>query len=312
MRQTAINMVYDLAISDPRVVFIGSDLGPGVLANMKEEMPDRFFMEGVSEQAIISMAAGMAMEGFVPYVNTIATFLTRRCYEQLAVDLCLHDLPGRLIANGGGLVYAPLGPTHIAIEDIAILRALPNMTVCAVCDADEMARLMQASLNWPHPLYIRLAKGGDPIVSSSDAGFEIGRSILMRPPGQVLFVSTGVMTNRGLEAARLLEERGISSGLLHVHTIKPLDVDGIRQAAKNVDLVVTLEEGIRSGGLGSAVLEEALADNMKAAAPVMRLGLADAFPHGYGGQDHLLDLAGLQPAPIADRVRQAVAAPVDA
>ena len=114
-------------------------------------MPDRYFMEGITEANVIGMAAGLAMEGYIPYVNTIATFITRRCYEQVAVDLCLHNLPVRLIGNGGGLVYAPLGPTHLAIEDIAIMRALPNMTVVAVCDAEEMKRFMDESLDWPRP-----------------------------------------------------------------------------------------------------------------------------------------------------------------
>ena len=137
-------------------------------------------MEGITEQNVIGMAAGLAMEGYIPYANTIATFITRRCYEQVAVDLCLHDLPVRLIGNGGGLVYAPLGPTHLAIEDIAIMRALPNMTVTAVCDAKEMVRLMNCTLDWPHPIYIRLAKGGDPIVSREENGFAIGKAIPMR------------------------------------------------------------------------------------------------------------------------------------
>jgi transketolase len=138
MRNTCLNMVHELAKRDPRVVFVGSDLSPGLLKNMKAEMPERWFMEGVAEQNVIGMSAGLAMEGFVPYVNTIATFITRRCYEQVAVDLCLHKLPVRLIGNGGGMVYAPLGPTHLAIEDIAIMRALPNMTVVCPTDAEEM------------------------------------------------------------------------------------------------------------------------------------------------------------------------------
>ncbi len=142
MRQTCLNMVYDLAKRDKRVLFIGSDLSPGLLGDMKKEMPERWYMEGITEANVIGMAAGFAMEGYIPYVNTIATFITRRCYEQVAVDLCLHELPVRLIGNGGGLVYAPLGPTHLAIEDIAIMRALPNMMVTAVCDAKEMVRLM--------------------------------------------------------------------------------------------------------------------------------------------------------------------------
>src|ERR1700688_3860720 len=180
MRQTCLNMVYDLAQRDKRVLFIGSDLSPGLLGDMKKEMPERWYMEGITEANVIGMAAGFAMEGYIPYVNTIATFITRRCYEQVAVDLCLHELPVRLIGNGGGLVYAPLGPTHLAIEDIAIMRALPNMTVVSVCDADEMKRFMDQTLDWPGPIYIRLAKGYDPIVSRAELGFTIGRAIVMR------------------------------------------------------------------------------------------------------------------------------------
>ena len=127
MRKTSLNTIHELAKEDERVIFIGSDLGAGVLDEFKENIPERFFMEGIAEQHIIGMAAGLAMDGFIPYVNTIATFLTRRCFEQIAVDLCLHDLPVRLIANGGGYVYAPLGPTHQAIEDISIMRSLPLM-----------------------------------------------------------------------------------------------------------------------------------------------------------------------------------------
>src|SRR5215475_5963458 len=180
MRKRSLDMVHALARRDERVVFIGSDLSPNLLGDMKKEFPSRYYMEGISEANVIGMAAGMAMEGFIPYVNTIATFITRRCYEQVAVDLCLHDLPVRLIGNGGGLVYAPLGPTHLAIEDIAIMRALPNMTVTAVSGAKEMVRLMNCTLDWSSPIYIRLAKGGDPVVSSDDHGFTIGKAIGMR------------------------------------------------------------------------------------------------------------------------------------
>src|SRR5438045_2710578 len=203
MRNTCLNMVHELAKRDPRTVFIGSDLSPGLLAGMQKEFPDRWYMEGVSEAHVIGMAAGMAMEGYIPYVHTIATFITRRCYEQVAVDLCLHNLPVRLIGNGGGLVYAPLGPTHLAIEDIAIMRALPNMTVVSVCDADEMNRFMEQTLDWPGPIYIRLAKGFDPIVSDPKHEFSIGKAIVMREAsatrGRVLLVSTGVATTRRSE-----------------------------------------------------------------------------------------------------------------
>lgn len=301
MRQTAVNMVEELARRDERVVFIGSDLSPGLLKSMQADMPERFFMEGVSEQHVVGMAAGLAMEGFIPYVNTIATFLTRRCFDQLAIDVCMENLPVRLLANGGGLVYAPLGPTHLAFEDMALLRALPNMAVVAPCDADEMRRLMNASLDWPGPLYIRMAKGGDPIVSRADAGFAIGRAIPMRPQGEIAFIATGAMTNRALAAAEMLATGGLSAGVLHCHTVKPLDGDAVRAATAGARLVVTVEEHTRIGGLGSAVAEW-LVDG-GAHPPLLRLALPDAWPEGYGSQDHLLEQAGLQPTQIAARVR---------
>jgi transketolase len=304
MRRTALDMVYELAKRDPRVVFIGSDLGAGALDRMKAEMPERFFMEGVSEANVIGMAAGLAMDGFVPYVNTIATFLTRRCYEQVAVDLCLHQLPVRLIANGGGVVYAPLGPTHIAIEDLAIMRALPGMTVVAPTDADEMRRLIPATLEQPGPVYIRLAKGGDPVVSREADGFEIGKPILLREPGQVLLLATGVMVNRAITAAEELAP-GLDCGVLNVHTLKPLDAERILALCRGVDLVVTVEEHTRIGGLGSAVAEVLV--ELGSAMPEFRsLGIPDVFTEKYGSQDEVLEFYGLQPHQIAAAVRRAL------
>jgi len=293
MRKTALECVHRLAQHDKRVLFIGSDLGHGVLEKMKNELPDQFFMEGVSEQYIIGMAAGLAMEGFIPYVNTIATFLTRRCYEQVAVDLCMHDLPVRLIANGGGGVYAPLGPTHLAVEDIAIMRALPNMAVVAPCDADEMNRLMMSTLEWPHPIYIRLARGGDPIVSKDDLGFELGKSIKMKTGADGLFVTTGVMTQLALETADILKGDGVDVGVLHVHTIKPFDASGVISAIENVKAVVTVEEHIVNGGLGSAVLESCSELRPELLPKISRIGIPDKFATEYGSQGSLLKHWGL-------------------
>jgi transketolase len=293
MRKTALDCVHKLSQIDERVVFVGSDLGPGVLDKMKTEFPDRFFMEGVSEQYIIGMAAGLAMEGFIPYVNTIATFLTRRCYEQVAVDLCMHDLPVRLIANGGGGVYAPLGPTHLAIEDIAIMRALPNMAVVAPCDADEMNRLMMSTLEWPHPIYIRLAKGGDRVVSAEQNGFELGKSIKMKTGTDGMFITTGVMTQLALETAEILKGDGVDVGVLHVHTIKPFDVSGVISAIENVKAVVTVEEHIVNGGLGSAVLESCSELRPELLPKISRIGIPDKFATEYGSQGSLLKHWGI-------------------
>lgn len=305
MRQTALKSVHALAQRDKRVLFIGSDLGAGVLKEMKAEAPDQFLMEGIAEQHVIGMSAGLAMEGFVPYVNTIATFLTRRCYEQLAIDVCLHNLPVRLLASGGGAVYAPLGPTHIALDDFALLRVLPNMTIVAPCDADEMTRLMEASLALPGPLYVRFAKGGDKVVSQAARGFSIGRGIEMRGAGDVLFVTTGVATTAALEAADLLDEAGVKAGVLHLHTVKPLDQEALCDLAGGARFVITIEEHSRIGGLGSAVLET-LSD-AGLARPVLRLGFEDRFVEGYGSQAHLLQKAGLDCFSIVAQTRAFIA-----
>jgi transketolase len=312
MRKRSLDMVYALARRDERVVFVGSDLSPNLLGEMKRDFPSRYYMEGISEANVIGMAAGMAMDGYIPYVNTIATFITRRCYEQVAVDLCLHDLPVRLIGNGGGYVYAPLGPTHQAIEDIAIMRALPHMTVTAACDAEEMTRLMEATLDWPHPVYIRLGKGGDPVISQPERGFAIGKAIDMidevRDASDVLFVGTGVATTQALKAAGSLATDGIRCRLLHVHTVKPLDSEAIVEAAAKTRLVVTVEEHSVVGGLGSAVLE-ALSDGIPGRLPqVKRLGIPDRFSAHYGSQQALMEDCGIDAKSIDSTVRSLMAA----
>ena len=309
MRMTCLNMVHELAKRDKRVVFIGSDLSPGLLADMKAEMPERYFMEGITEMNVVGMAAGMALDGIVPYVNTIATFITRRCYEQVAMDVCLHDLPVRLIGNGGGVVYAPLGPTHLAIEDIAIMRALPNMTVVAVSDKDEMVRLMEASLGWPHPIYIRLGKGGDPIISRPENGFAIGKGIVLREGAasdDVLVISTGVISGRALLAAENLATKGIECSVLHLHTIKPIDVELILERAGRAKLVVTAEEHTVIGGLGSAVTDVLVEGLGRQLPGIVRLGIPDVFAKNYGVQDDLLDIYGLSPEKIAASIENAI------
>ncbi|MBL8690592.1 MAG: transketolase [Rhodospirillaceae bacterium] len=303
MRETSLKMVHELAKKDPRVVFVGSDLGAGALDAMRKEMPERFYMEGVSEAAIIGMAAGLAMDGYIPYVNTIATFITRRCYEQVAVDLCLHNLPVRLIANGGGMVYAPLGPTHMAIEDIAIMRALPNMSVVAVADAEEMKRFMAATLDHPSPIYIRLAKGGDPVVTRPEHGFTLGKAIELKAPGRIGFITTGVMASRALAASEIMAKTNTPAGVLHMPTVKPLDESAVLALAARVERLVTVEEHSRIGGLGSAV-SELLTDN-GVRTPLLRLALPDQFPEDYGSQEHLLEQAGLSPAAIAEAAQRA-------
>jgi transketolase len=295
MRKACLDSVYELAKQDDRIVFIGSDLGAGTLDEFKAEMPERFFMEGISEAHVVGMAAGMALEGKIVYINTIATFLTRRCYEQVVLDCCLHKTKVRLIGSGGGLVYAPLGPTHQAVEDIAILRPLPGMTILAAADAGEMRRMMPHTVELPGPVYIRLGRGGDPIVTDPALPFRIGRPYVLRPGIDLLVFTTGTAASIALEGAKLLSQQGLEAAVVHVPTLKPLDVQALLELMKPVPVVITLEEHFRTGGLGSAIAEilaEAVFPSPKRFA---RMGLPDAFCEHYGSQATLMAEYGLSP-----------------
>ncbi len=302
MRKTCLDMVYELARQDQRILFVGSDLGVGTLKQFKKEYPLRFFMEGVSEANIVGMAAGLAMEGSIVYVNTIATFLSRRCYEQVAIDLCLHNVNVRLIANGGGLVYAPLGPTHLAIEDIAIYRVLPNMCILAVADAREMRRAMPATVDYPGPIYIRLAKGQDPIVTAEHEPFVIGKAVPMRDGRDAVLFTTGVGLQVCLAAADLLASQGINVAVIHLPTVKPLDVEAITAAVQKVPVVLTVEEHTILGGLGGALAEYLAENDLLSGRRFKRIGIPDVFPDQYGEQKGLMERYGL----VADNVASTV------
>lgn len=289
MRNTCLDQIYELARKDSRVVFIGSDLRLGTLQQFKDEFPDRYFMEGICEQNIIGLAAGLAMDGYIPYVNTIATFLTRRCYEQIALDVCLHNLPIRLIANGGGLVYGPLGPTHTAIEDISLMRHLPNMTVICPSDAQEMKALMPQTLDYPYPMYIRIGRGFvDPIVAYRDE-FKIGINrvaYLCDTEPTALIISTGLTTSIAVKVAKVLG----NADVLHMATVNPMGKINIRNSIKNI---IVIEEHIINGGLGSAI-NELVAQNI----PVRRIGIPVKFIKHYGTWEDLMDICGLTPEKI--------------
>jgi transketolase len=302
MRKTCLDCVYEIAKRDERVFFLGSDLGVGTLNKFKAEMPERYFMEGVSEANLIGMAAGLALEGKIVYANTIATFLTRRCFEQVVLDLCLHNVRVRLIGNGGGLVYAPLGPTHLATEDIAIFRCLPHMTILAPADAEEMRRLMPATVDYPGPIYIRLAKGGDPVVTDPTRPFEIGKAYPMREGGDALVITTGVMLKRGLDAAAALSAAGVEAAVLHMPTVKPLDAGTILEYAGRVPAIVTVEEHVITGGLGSAVAELLAESAFDRPKRFKRIGIPDVFADRYGSQDSLLERFGITTEAIAAAV----------
>jgi transketolase len=307
MRKTCLDMVYELAKQDTRIFFIGSDLGAGTLSRFRDEMPDRFLMEGISEANLIGVAAGLAMEGKIPYVHTIATFLTRRCFEQIVLDLGLHNVNVRLLGAGGGLVYAPLGPTHQAIDDLAIMRTVPNMTIIAPADADEMRRVMPLTVDHPGPVYVRIAKGFDPVVTADGPPFAIGCALPMRHGRDALVVTTGITLQLAFDAASTLAHDGVEIAVLHVPTVKPLDRAALVSAIAAVPIVVTVEEHTIVGGLGSAVAEIVAEESFAPSKVFRRIGIPDVFPDAYGSQASLMTRYGITADAVAQAVRTAMA-----
>lgn len=296
MRRKCLNMIHEMARDDERIFFVGSDLGFETLKAFQEEMPERFLMEGINEAHAVGMAAGLAMEGKIVYVNTIATFLTRRCFEQVVLDLCMHNVRVRLVGNGGGLVYAPLGSTHLAFEDIAIMRGLPNMTIVSPADADEMERFMPQSVDHPGPIYIRLGKGYDPIVTTENPPFQIGKGLPMRTGKDVLIVTTGITLKLALSAHDLLKADGIEAAVLHMPTVKPLDSDTLLEMAAVAGAIIAVEEHTIVGGLGSAVAEVLAEAELDRPLRFRRIGIPDMFPdrNGYGSQESLMNSWGIR------------------
>ena len=304
MRKECLNTIYKLAQKDKKVIFIGSDLGPGVLSEFKKKIPKRFFMEGVAEQSIIGLAAGLAMDGYKPFVNTIATFLTRRCFEQVCIDLCLHNLPVRLIGNGGGLVYAPLGPTHQATDDISIVRTIPNINIIVPCDATEMRLLIRQINKLKSPVYVRVGRGGEEIVTKNDRKIIFGKVNILKSPKKLAYFTTGVMAQKALKASKILEEKhNIKDvGVIQFGTVKPLDHEFLKKWIPKLDKIVTVEENNLAGGFGSCILEfisDKMPEQLK---KIKRIGLGDKFVHKYGSQDELFDYYGLNPKTLVKKI----------
>jgi len=300
---SVFDVVHRAASKDPAVVFIGSDIAPGLLSEMQRELPDQFFMEGIQEQHLIGMAAGMALEGLRPVVCTIATFLVRRCFEQVLIDAALHRLPIVLLGTGPGLAYTALGPTHCCVDDFALLRVVPGMRVIAPSTMAEANVLLEEGLARGHLLYLRVPRGDEVPLPAANGPVAIGVPIGVRPGRDALIVCTGGLAGQAALAAGQLAEDGIDAGVIHVHTIKPLDPAALLPLIGDVRLVVTVEEHLRSGGLGTAVLET-LADARFGHPAVLRLGLPDEFVAGYGTHEQALAEAGLTAPAIASAVRE--------
>ncbi len=299
--------IYELAKADKRVVLISTDAETGI-EHMQKEMPDQYFAEGISEAHNVGMASGLAADGFIPFILNHASFGVRRCYEQIVLDTCLQERPVRIVGMGAGVATAHLGPTHTITEDIAIMRAIPEMTVIVPCDAAEMKKLMPQMVNWPRPIYIRMGRYGKPIITKDEYKIEIGKAVVHHQTdpasSDVLIISTGPMTHAALYAADELQKEGISATVLHVHTIKPLDQEALIKHARKARMIVTMEDHVLAGGLGSACLE-ALLDNVdpKDLPRVHRIGLPDKFIHEYGTQESLFKLYGLERSQVVAKIK---------
>ncbi|MGY3585619.1 transketolase [Bradyrhizobium sp. USDA 4341] len=268
MRETFRKTLQQLATSNKRIVAVGCDLTFSSMSDFRAAFPDRFFMEGISEQYVTGMAAGLAGGGLIPYVETVAAFGTRRAFEQLFVDIGLQRLPVRLVGTGGGLSCTEFGPTHTALEDLALLRQVPNMAICVPRSNHELRHLLSSTIYWDGPIYIRLGK----VTAEGDDGplEEFGNACRLRAGQDALIVSTGLESSAIIEIVEMLTDGGLDPEVLHFATLTPFDSEALCEAAKRVGYVVIVEEHNRNGGLGSLVIET-LAD-ARILRPTTRLG----------------------------------------
>jgi transketolase len=293
-----------LAAQDKRIYLLVGDLGFGVADDFRRRFPGRFLNVGVAEQNMTGVAAGLALSGKIVFTYSIANFPTLRCLEQIRNDICYHNANVKVVAVGGGLSYGPLGPSHHATEDLAMLRALPNMTVVAPGDPLEAGQATSAITLHPGPCYLRLGRAGESNVHQQ-LEFTLGKAVLIRRGNGVSLIATGGMLALANEAAARLEAEGIRAGLWSMHTLKPLDTRAVLEAA-STGLVVTLEDHSAIGGLGSAVAE--LLCEAGYAGRFCRIALPDAFAPCAGSAAYLRRIYGLDVDSIVQRIRSEVVA----
>lgn len=285
MRDAFIAALTKLAEADERVTLITGDLGFGVLTEFAERFPAQFVNAGVAEQNMTGLACGMALAGHKVYTYSIANFTTLRCLEQLRNDVCYHDANVTAVAVGGGFSYGQLGMSHFATEDLAILRALPNMMVVAPSDPWEAAELTRQMAARPGPKYLRLDKGKAGLAAMPET-VRLGAVRTVREGDALTLIAVGAILGEALKAAALLAGRGIEARILAVHSVKPLDEEPILAAARETGGIVTIEEHNVVGGLGGAVAEICLSGG-SAPRAFQRVGLADEYPTVVGDQDFL-------------------------
>ena len=295
----------ELAAQEPNLVVLDADLsGSTMTKGFGAEHPDRFFDMGIAEANMVGVAAGLATCGKKPFVNSFAMFAAGRAWEQVRNSVAYPGLNLKVVGSHGGLSVGEDGATHQCIEDLAIMRAIPNMTVLCPCDGNEMKQAVKALLAYDGPAYLRLGRLAVETVTDQVEGYEfqIGKGVLLRDGQDVTVVAVGMMVQMALTAADILAEEGISVRVIDMHTIKPLDTEILLAAARDTGCIVTSEEANIVGGLGSAVSEYLTS---VCPVPVIRHGVEDEFGRS-GAAQKVLEAYHLTPAGIADKVRQAL------
>jgi transketolase len=290
---------------DERVCLVLADLGWGVFDEVERLAPGRVVNAGIAEQAMVGVAAGLAQAGKKAVAYSIAPFITSRAHDQVRVDVAAGHADVTLVGAGGGVAYGYLGLTHHAIDDIAAMRALPNMTVLTPCDPADAEAATEAALALDGPVYLRLGKNGEPPLLAEGTRFEIGRATTVREGADVTIASVGPILSEAIGAAELLAAAGIDAGVLHFGTVKPLDTAAIADAVARTGTILTLEEHSVAGGFGSAVAEVAAETGL---GRVLRAGFPDTFVHEVGSREYLLERYGLDAAGVAARTARALGA----
>lgn len=255
MRNAFARAVTSLADQNPNLVLLAGDIGNRMFDAFKEKHPTRFYNCGVAEAGMTGIAAGLAASGLQPITYTITPFNTLRCLEQIRDDVCYPNLPVILVGTGAGLSYASLGATHHSMDDIAALRILPNMHVICPGDPVEVELAVAAALELKRPTYIRIGKKGEPVVHACPPSFHVGKGITLQQGDDIALISIGNVLPLALDCAQVLTEKGLSTGVISLHTVKPLDTDLLTEMFSHYRRIAVLEEHALAGGAGSAILE---------------------------------------------------------
>lgn len=302
MRESYGRALAEYAALNPKVVAVDVDTSASTLTHFfAAKYPERFFNVGIAEPCAVDVSAGLALGGYIPFVNAFAALLALRSLEQIRTCVCYTRTNVKIAASYAGISDFKDGPTHFAVTDIANVRALPNMTVIVPADANEAAQFVPLVAEYDGPVYLRISRGNTLPVHTLGSELKIGKGILRREGGDVTLVATGSMVGRSMQAAELLVADGVKARVVEIHTIKPLDVDLLVESAKLTGALVTVEEHAKIGGLGSAVAE-ALAEIHPV--PMQRVGLADQFCVTGRTVEGLLDHSGLAVADIVSAAQQ--------